>query len=132
MLVSYGVLDSSNNGSAKLLTDCFVTPEEACREWIFGRDVDWLVLDREDVARAVVDDFIDDNRLNTCLGPQAKCSDLGLNELTDIRIVSLLLVGPAVIGSGWSSECVAAFSSAIFSSNSIYHVICWGFVAGPG
>lgn len=42
--------------------------------------------------------FVDDHRLYLDAGWHAKCSDLGWNDLTDIRIVPVLLVCLVVIG----------------------------------
>lgn len=45
----------------------------------------------------VVDNFVDDNRLSIGSGPHTKCSDLSLNESTDIRIVPVILVCLVII-----------------------------------
>lgn len=46
----------------------------------------------------IVDDFVDDHPLKIGLGQHTKGSDFGLNKLTDIRIVSVLLVSMIFIG----------------------------------
>lgn len=49
------------------------------------------------MAGIVVDYFVEDHLLYLSAGLHAKGGDFGLDELMDIRILSLLLVGQVVI-----------------------------------
>lgn len=59
----------------------------------------------------VVDDFVDDRRLNLGSGRQAKYGDLGfgLNELKNIRTIFMLLVDLIVIYGGLALEMCGGF-----------------------
>lgn len=49
------------------------------------------------VIGVVVHDLVDDHRVYLGSGTHARCSDFGLNELTDIRMVLVLLICLVVI-----------------------------------
>lgn len=96
--IPYRTLECFNDGGVELLTDGFVVPKEACGECIFHHSIDVLRENREEVVGEVVDFFVEYHKLYLGAGSHSKCSDLGLNELTDIRIVHALLNGLVAIG----------------------------------
>lgn len=57
----------------------------------------------------VVEDSVEDHRLNFCSGRHARCGSLGLNELTDFCIVTVLFVGLVFIGVGLAFGMVGGF-----------------------
>lgn len=93
LYIPYRFLDGFNDGGVELLADGFVAPKEACRECVLDRGIDLLAEGREEVVGVIVDFFVDDHRLYLGAGQPAKGIDKGLDDLTDIRILSEVLFG---------------------------------------
>lgn len=92
------LLEGFNSGGAELTADGLVVLKVTCGEGVFDRSMDLFAEDSEEVVYVVVEYFVDDHRLYLGVGWHAKCCDLGLNELIDIRLIRALLVGLVVIG----------------------------------
>lgn len=125
------ILHVLDDGGTELLEDSFVVPQEACRKFIFGRVIDLLAEDREEVAGVVVDYFVNDDGLYFSAGCYTKCGDLGLNEMTDIRIVAVLLVSLVDTGTGLALDLAMALASAFLSSISIPNEVLWSVMKCP-
>lgn len=114
MPIPYRILNGISHGGVALLADGLVVSKEACFECFFVRGLDLLAVDSEDVEGMVVYYSVDDHRLYLGAGSDAKCGDLGLGELMDIRVVPMLLVSLVVIDVGLILSVRWGFASAIF------------------
>lgn len=93
-------LTALTKGGVELLADGFVVLEEACRKCISNCGTYLLGKGREDWAGVVAHNFVDDHRPYVGVGRHAECSDLGLDDLTDIGILFLFFGRVVVIDVG--------------------------------
>lgn len=115
-----------------LLIDCPVIPEEACRKCVFYRFVYVLACDREEVVGVVVDNFVEDHQLYLGAGRHSKCSVFGLDELTYIGTVPVLLAVQAVIDVRLALGLGAGFWFRNLLIELDFRVVQLSVVVGPG
>lgn len=114
----------------QLRTDIFVVLKEVSRKCVFDRSSNFPAQLSDQMFGVIVNNLVDNHRLYFGTARYAKSSDIGLNEVTDIWIVSVLFSISPSLESVWPWNWATASAFAIFSSNSISQAArCSVFVA---